>query len=260
VNSVMCERACFENSADIGVFALLTNAYCLLGMKACQNHFTVLEDELSEKIPVVHTSIAGCRTVGRMCVGNRNGLLLPTICTNLEMKHIRSSLPDEVSIIRVEERLSALGNVIVCNDHVALIHPDLDQETEDIIANTLKVEVYRQTVAKQPLVGTFSKITNHGGLVHPNCSKAEQKELACLLQIKVCAGTVNRGSSTIGAGLVVNDWKGFCGADTTVTEINIIDKIFFKEQELEVDEEPESKTLTALQKMRASILQELRLS
>lgn len=37
--------------------------------------------------------------------------------------------------------MSALGNVIVCNDHVALIHPDLDQTTEDIIADTLKVEV-----------------------------------------------------------------------------------------------------------------------
>jgi len=257
----MCERACFENSEEIGVFALLTNAYCLVGMKNSQNHFTVLENELAEKIPVVHTSIAGCRTVGRMCVGNRHGLLVPTICTDHEMQHIRSSLPDEVSIVRVEERLSALGNVVACNDRVALVHPDLDQETEDIIADTLKVEVFRQTIAKQPLVGTFSKITNRGGLVHPKCSMAEQKELACLLQIQVCAGTVNRGSSTIGAGVVVNDWKGFCGIDTTVTEINIIDKIFFNEQELEVDETSKvSETLTALQRMRASILEELRLS
>jgi len=254
----MCERTSFENSADIGVFALLTNAYCLVGMGASQNFYSVFEAELSEKIPVVHTSMAGCRTVGRMCVGNRHGLLLPTTCTDLEMQHIRNSLPEEVSIIRVEERLSALGNVIVCNDHVALIHPDLDQETEEIIADILKVEVFRQTIAKQPLVGTYSQITNHGGLVHPKCTKEEQKELACLLQVQVCAGTVNRGTDTIGAGVVVNDWKGFCGLDTTVTEINIIDRIFFLEQELEVDEATKEKeTLTALQMMRASILEEL---
>ena len=30
-------------------------------------------------------------------------------------------------IRRVEERLSALGNVIACNDYVALAHPDLDR-------------------------------------------------------------------------------------------------------------------------------------
>jgi hypothetical protein len=27
----------------------------------------------------------------------------------------------------VEERLSALGNVIACNDYVALVHPDIDR-------------------------------------------------------------------------------------------------------------------------------------
>ncbi len=42
--------------------------------------------------------------------------------------HIRNSLPDEVVVQRVEERLSALGNVIACNDHVALVHPDIDKE------------------------------------------------------------------------------------------------------------------------------------
>jgi translation initiation factor 6 len=42
-------------------------------------------------------------------------------------------LPDSVRIQRVEERLSALGNCIACNDHVALIHPELDKNTEEII-------------------------------------------------------------------------------------------------------------------------------
>ena len=31
------------------------------------------------------------------------------------------------------------GNVIVCNDYVALVHPDLDRETEEILADVLKV-------------------------------------------------------------------------------------------------------------------------
>jgi translation initiation factor 6 (eIF-6) len=32
-----------------------------------------------------------------------------------------------------------LGNVVACNDYVALVHPDIDRETEEIIADVLKV-------------------------------------------------------------------------------------------------------------------------
>lgn len=89
--------------------------------------FSVFESELSETIPVVHTSINGCRIIGRLTVGNKNGLLVPNGTSDVELQHLRNSLPDSVKIQRVEERLSALGNVIACNDYVALVHPDLDK-------------------------------------------------------------------------------------------------------------------------------------
>ncbi len=89
--------------------------------------FSVFEGELSDTIPVVHASIGGCRIIGRMCAGNRHGLLVPNTTTDQELQHIRNSLPDSVKIQRVEEKLSALGNVISCNDYVALVHPDLDK-------------------------------------------------------------------------------------------------------------------------------------
>ncbi|XP_054429404.1 eukaryotic translation initiation factor 6 [Pteronotus mesoamericanus] len=222
----MAVRASFENNCEIGCFAKLTNTYCLVAVGGSENFYSVFEGELAETIPVVHASIAGCRIIGRMCVGNRHGLLVPNNTTDQELQHIRNSLPDSVQIRRVEERLSALGNVTTCNDYVALVHPDLDRETEEILADVLKVEVFRQTVADQVLVGSYCVFSNQGGLVHPKTSIEDQDELSSLLQVPLVAGTVNRGSEVIAAGMVVNDWCAFCGQDTTSTELSVVESVF----------------------------------
>lgn len=222
----MAIRAQFENSNEIGVFSNLTNSYALVAIGGSENFYSVFEQELADHIPVVHTSIAGCRFVGRVTVGNRRGLLVPSTCTDNELQHLRNSLPESCVIQRVEERLSALGNCIVCNDHVALVHTDIDRETEDIIADVLGVEVFRQTIAGNALVGSYCKITNQGGLVHPRTTVEDLEELSSLLQVPLVAGTVNRGSDVIGAGMVVNDWSAFCGMDTTSTEISVVEGIF----------------------------------
>lgn len=186
----------------------------------------MFEAELADVVPIIHTTIAGTRIVGRLTAGNRHGLLVPSTTTDQELQHLRNSLPPTVAIQRVEERLSALGNVIACNDYVALVHPDIDRETEEIIADTLKVEVFRQTIASNVLVGSYCALSNQGGLVHPKTSRSELDELSSLLQVPLVAGTVNRGSEVIGAGMVVNDWCAFTGLDTTATEVSVIEATF----------------------------------
>lgn len=119
------------------------------------------------------------------------------------------------------------------------MHPDIDRvnfilflkitllkETEEIIADVLKVEVFRQTIAGNVLTGSFCSLSNQGGLVHPKTSIEDQDELSSLLQIPLVAGTVNRGSDMIGSGLVVNDWSAFAGMDTTSTELSVVESIF----------------------------------
>lgn len=222
----MSVRVAFENSNDIGVFSKLTNAYCLVCTGGSENFYSVFESELADHIPVVHTSIAGCRFVGRVTVGNKNGLLVPSTTTDQELLHLRNSLPDKIVVQRVEERLSALGNCVAVNDHVALVHTDIDRETEDIIADTLGVEVFRQTIAGNALVGSYGVFTNLGGIVHPQASLEDLEELSSLLQVPLVAGTVNRGSDVLGAGIVANDWAAFCGLDTTSTELSVIESVF----------------------------------
>jgi len=245
----MAFRVQFEGNNEVGVFSKLTNSYCLVAIGGSENFYSVFESELSDAIPVVHASVGGCRIIGSLTAGNRHGLLVPNTTTDQELQHIRNSLPDSVKIQRIEERLSALGNVIVCNDYVALVHPDLDRETEEIIVDTLKVEVFRQMVADQVLVGSYCSISNQGGLIHPRTTLESMNELSSLLQIPLVAGTINRGSDVVGAGMAVNDWTAFCGFDTTSTELSVIENIFRLN---------EASTPTLIQnKMRQSLIESM---
>lgn len=222
----MAIRTQFESSNEVGVFSRLTNSYCLTALGGSENFYSVFEAELSQHIPVVHCSIGGTRIVGRLAVGNRHGLLVPSITTDSELQHLRNTLPESVKVQKVEERLSALGNCIACNDYVALVHTDIDRETEEVIADTLKVDVFRATIAQNVLVGSYCVLTNQGGLVHARTPMQDMEELSQLIQIPLTAGTVNRGSDVVGAGCVVNDWAAFCGMDTTATEIGVVESIF----------------------------------
>nr|KMM67232.1 eukaryotic translation initiation factor 6 [Coccidioides posadasii RMSCC 3488] len=182
---------------------------------------TVFEAELQDVIPICHATIAGTRIVGRLTAGNRKGLLVPTTTTDQELQHLRNSIPDSVKIQRVEERLSALGNVICCNDHVALVHPDLERETEEIISDVLGVEVFRQTIADNVLTGSYMALSNQGGIVHPQNPNPRSRRT-----FVPTPGSVNRGSAVVGAGMVVNDWLAVTGLDTTATELSVVESVF----------------------------------
>jgi translation initiation factor 6 len=104
----MANRVQYENSNDIGVFAKLTNGYCLVAAGGSYNFYSVFESELGSFIPVIQATIGGTRIVGRTTagntfayLGNKKGLLVPNNTTDNELRNIRNSLPETVKVVRV---------------------------------------------------------------------------------------------------------------------------------------------------------------
>mmetsp|Transcript_55526 Transcript_55526/g.130036 ORF Transcript_55526/g.130036 Transcript_55526/m.130036 type:complete len:229 (-) Transcript_55526:127-813(-) len=213
----------FEKSSEIGVYCKLTNNYCIIPYDAPIKFYKLLQLELNPSTVLIRGTISGSRCIGRMVIGNNKGLILPSQTTVEEFTNIRNLVPDQVIVARSSEKFSALGNCISVNDFSALISPEISNETEELLQDVLGVEVFRITLAKEKLIGSYCLFNNRGGLVHSNVSSEEQDELSSLLRIPFLTGTVNRGSNLLGCGILTNDLITFCGFRTTQAELFVID-------------------------------------
>lgn len=214
----------FEGKPEIGAFIRMTSKYILVGRSRNQRVVNFLREKFT--VPVVETTINSISTIGALCVGNSNGLVLPDTCTDQELQHIRNSLPESIRVERIYERLNALGNIVVCNDYGCLVHPEIEDENIKKLEEILGVPVVKHTLGAEPLVGTFSVLTNQGMLIHPDVTELEMKELSELLRVQVIAGTVNSGTPAIGSGLVANDHVCITGTRCTNVEIKVAEAVF----------------------------------
>jgi len=213
----------YSSSSDVGTYVKLTNSYCIVPVTISKKNFLKIKSELGDNFPIIFSNVLGSNCQGRLIACNSKGILLPQRTTQEEFVYLRNSVPDNIVVRYCDENLSALGNCVATNDFSAIISPDLSKKTEDLISDTLGVEVDKLYLGSFSLIGTYLIFNNHRGFIHPDISYEEQDFFTELLQIPLRTATVNRGSDSLGSGIVTNDWNSFCGQKTTQAELHIID-------------------------------------
>ncbi|RLE73192.1 MAG: translation initiation factor eIF-6, partial [Thermoprotei archaeon] len=122
---------------------------------------------------------------------------------------------------------NALGNILLVNDKVVLIHSDLAKRNKVVlkkIEDVLDVEVIDYNFSF-PIMGTVAVANNRGVLTHPSLKDEELEFIKNTLGLRVGKGTVNMGSPYVRSGLIVNSHGFLAGLKTSGLEMQRIYEI-----------------------------------
>ena len=206
---------------NVGIFSFATETIAVLPAGVSPKQLASYAEALGTETCAV--GIADSRLVGIYLSGNSNSILLPYIATGEEVSKLRSA---GIKITIVQEKKTALGNLILCNDKGAIIDPRLKPNTVSIIEKALKVPVKPGTIGGLPQIGSLATASNKGVLANPMIDESEKRHLSEVLQVPVSVGTVNSGVPYPKSGIVVNSKGAVVGSHTLGSELLAMSSVF----------------------------------
>ena len=205
---------------NIGVYARVFEDVAVVYPGAPREFTEALEEELG--IGIVFTSIQGSAIIGSLVSGNSQGLVVSGLATSDEV----AALEDYRDVLLLEGSMNAAGNVILANDCVAAVHPDMEIDVAEEIGSFLSVPVVRLSLGGIKTVGMAGYATNQGILVHPRTTEAEIAALEKVVALPVGLGSVNMGSGLVGTGVLANSKGYIAGSFTSGFELGRIEEVF----------------------------------
>ncbi|MCC5994356.1 MAG: translation initiation factor IF-6 [Candidatus Aenigmarchaeota archaeon] len=165
------------------------------------------------------TTIGGTEFVGLFSALNSNGIILPFIVREEELKNFKEL---KVNVLILKEKFTAIGNLIVANDKGAIVSELISKKNLKAIEDVLGVEVIQASLANSKVVGSVCFATNKGAILHREASEDDERIVKDVLKVEVEKGSVNFGSPFVASGLIANSYGALIGSKTSGYELDII--------------------------------------
>ncbi len=205
-------------NANVGVFIYANDKVALVPPGITREEENTIQEALN--VETVRITIAGTFLHGILVVGNNNGIILPRN-TNYEEIDVLSKLLKKygLNVYLSGSRYTALGNMFLANNKIGIASEEIEDSEIDKISDTLGIEIIKKNIMGLPIPGSLAVINDSGGVIHPDVSDDEIKELEEILNIGLERSTVNAGIPFIKSGLVANNYGIIVGEITTGPEI-----------------------------------------
>src|SRR5919197_1795774 len=210
-------------SPNIGLFIKANDRIIIIPFGFAETKITRLMHylQIEEKI---FASIAGTRLIGPMTVMTNNGILLPSITSDEEIRILRQT--SGLNVERLKSKFTAVGNLISTNDNGALVSPLLNSEVNQQVRDVLGVPVNSITVGGFIQTGSMVVATNMGAAIHPKATEEEIKIISESLQVQVEPATVNGGVPFFTSGIIANSKSVIVGSLTSGPELIMLSRVF----------------------------------
>jgi len=212
-------RAAFEGNPFVGIFAKTNDCLTLVPKAATERFKSSCSEVLRTR--VITASIANSDLLGMFSAMNSNGIVLPSLAYESEVRILREA---GLNVMVVNERRTALGNNVLVNDSACMVNPEIGNESARCIGDCLGVEVVKGTIGGYKTVGFAAVVTNKGVLTRTNVTDEEFSSIEKLFKVKGSVGTANMGVPFVGLCMFANGNGVVVGETTSGFELNRIDE------------------------------------
>ncbi|MEM0145085.1 MAG: translation initiation factor IF-6, partial [Thermoplasmata archaeon] len=158
-----------HNSPYVGVFSVANESIAIIPKdlsKEEEKMFTKAMD-----VDVYRTFIGGSPLIGSLMVLNSKGAVVTDFGDMEDIKFLK----DSYNVYFINDKINAVGNDILANDRVALVHPDFQNDTLKYIEDALDVEVVKGEISGIKTVGSIAVVTKNSLIINPQIDEDEKK-------------------------------------------------------------------------------------